>query len=74
MGRDQPHPDDANHQSEQETKPVTEAIEPAVAADAKSRQRIIGKELRRWYDDIVNEPVPNDLLRLLEQIDVKKES
>ena len=74
MGRDPSNPNDTNHEREQETEPVTHAIEPEVAADAKSRQRIIGKELRRWYDDIVNEPVPDDLLRLLEQIDERKES
>ena len=50
------------------------AIEPEDAADAQSRQRLIGKELRRWYDTIVKEPVPDELLDLLQQIDKRSES
>ena len=73
MGRDQSNSNDTNHEREQETEPVTHAIEPEVAADAKSRQRLIGKELRRWYDDITKEPVPNDLLDLLNRIDNREE-
>jgi hypothetical protein len=48
------------------------SIEPEEAADAQSRQRLIGKELRRWYDTIVKEPVPDELLDLLQQIDSKR--
>jgi len=62
------------NQAKLENKHVTDTpIEPEDAADAQSRQRTIGKELRRWYDDIVKEPVPDDLLNLLEQLDHKKE-
>ena len=50
------------------------AIEPEEAADAQSRQRLIGKELRRWYDNIVKEPVPDELLDLLNQIDKRSDS
>lgn len=50
------------------------SIEPEDAADAQSRQRLIGKELRRWYDNIVKEPVPDELLDLLKQIDKRSES
>ena len=61
-------------QAKLENNHVTDKpIEPDDAADAQSRQRTIGKELRRWYDDIVKEPVPDDLLSLLEQLDHKKE-
>ena len=74
MGRDQSNPKDINHTRKAENKPLTDGIEPEDAADAQSRQRMIGKELRRWYDDIVKEPVPDDLLRLLKQIDDRKES
>jgi hypothetical protein len=43
---------------------------------ARARQRAIGRELRRMYDEIVQEPVPEDFLDLLKKIDaaaVKKD-
>ena len=43
---------------------------------ARARQRAIGRELRRMYDEIVQEPVPGDFLELLKKIDaaaVKKD-
>ena len=52
--------------------PPTPPIEPDEAADAQSRQRLIGKELRRWYDTIVKEPIPDELLDLLRQADSRK--
>lgn len=36
---------------------------------ARARQRAIGRELRRMYDDVVQEPVPEDFLDLLKKID-----
>jgi hypothetical protein len=36
---------------------------------ARARQRAIGRELRRLYDDVVQEPVPEDFLDLLKKID-----
>jgi len=39
---------------------------------ARARQRAIGRELRRMYDDVVQEPVPEDFLELLRKIDVAK--
>ena len=38
---------------------------------ARARQRAIGRELRRIYDEVVQEPVPNDFLELLRKIDAK---
>ena len=35
----------------------------------RARQRAIGRELRRMYDDVAQEPVPDDFLDLLRQID-----
>lgn len=35
----------------------------------RARQRAIGRELRRMYDGVVNEPVPDDFLDLLRRID-----
>lgn len=75
MGRDQSGLKHLNNKSEPE-KPVlkSDTIEPEEAADAQSRQRLIGKELRRWYDSIVKEPVPDDLLDLLGKIDNRDKS
>jgi len=32
----------------------------------------IGKNLRQIYDDVLNEPVPDDFLNLLAQVDAKQ--
>ena len=39
---------------------------------ARARQRAIGRELRRMYDEVVQEPVPDDFLDLLKKIDETK--
>jgi hypothetical protein len=44
------------------------------ARAVRARQRAIGRELRRMYDGIVNEPVPDDFLDLLRRIDESGES
>ena len=36
---------------------------------ARARQQAIGHELRRMFDSVVQEPVPNDFLELLKKID-----
>jgi hypothetical protein len=35
----------------------------------RARQRAIGRELKRFFDDVVEEPVPDDFEALLQQID-----
>jgi hypothetical protein len=35
----------------------------------RARQRAIGRELRRFYDGVAEEPVPDEFLDLLRQID-----
>ena len=35
----------------------------------KVRQKRIGDQLRRLYDDVTSEPVPDEFLNLLEQAD-----
>ena len=35
----------------------------------KLRQKRIGDQLRRIYDDVTNEPVPDEFLSLLERAD-----
>ena len=74
MARERPSLNNVHKDPEGE-KPVstpTPPIEPDEAADAQSRQRLIGKELRRWYETIVKEPVPDELLDLLRQADSRK--
>jgi hypothetical protein len=39
----------------------------------RARQRAIGRELRRVYDDVAKEPVPDDFLDLLKKIDDSSE-
>ena len=43
------------------------------ARAVRARQRVIGRELRRIYDGVAQEPVPDEFLDLLRQIDSKKE-
>jgi Anti-sigma factor NepR len=35
----------------------------------RARQRAIGRELRRMYDDVAQEPIPDELMDLLRKID-----
>jgi hypothetical protein len=35
----------------------------------RARQRAIGRELRRMYDDVAQEAIPDDFLDLLRRID-----
>jgi hypothetical protein len=35
--------------------------------EAEERQRVIGERLRTLFDGVVNEPVPEDFLNLLDQ-------
>lgn len=41
------------------------------AHEAKQRQRVLGERLREMFEDVVNEPVPDEFLKLLEQADEK---
>lgn len=45
---------------------------PISAGDSRARQRLMGTELRRWYESVVTEPVPADLLDLLIQLDERE--
>ncbi len=45
---------------------VSESITPA---EARRRQRALSQQLRRLFDDVVKEPVPDDFMSILEQID-----
>ncbi len=48
-------------------------LTPEQANELRSRQRAIGHELRRMFDDVTREPVPQEFLELLKQIDGKNE-
>ena len=53
---------------------VSDEEKPSEKARAiRARQRAIGRELRRMYDDVAQEPVPEDFLELLRQIDESEE-
>jgi hypothetical protein len=49
------------------TTPTTPDIAPLSA-----RQRAIGKGLQKLFDDVVGEPVPDELLRILEKADERE--
>jgi hypothetical protein len=38
----------------------------------KGRQRAIGRELRRVYDNVAQEPIPQDFLDLLREMDAQE--
>ena len=39
----------------------------------RTRQRAIGRELRRMFDEVAKEPIPNDFVDLLRKIDESSE-
>ncbi len=39
------------------------------ARATRARQRAIGRELRRMYDDIAQEPIPEEFMEILKKID-----
>lgn len=55
----------------QETKSVktTTVADSDETRTVRARQRAIGRELRRFYDSVVEEAVPEDFLDLLHKID-----
>lgn len=46
--------------------------DPRETEEMRSRQSGIGRRLRQMYDDVVNEPIPDDFSDLLSQIDKSK--
>lgn len=42
-------------------------------AEARLRQQAIGVRLRRLFDDVVSEPVPDEFLDILKRADNKRE-
>lgn len=50
------------------TQPSTHGPGPTTD-DARLRQRAIGVKLRQMFDDVVNEPVPDEFLEILRRAD-----
>ena len=46
----------------------------AEITDIRARQRAIGRQLRRMYDEVAREPIPEDFLDLLRQLDAREHS
>ena len=59
--------------TQQWTSSVTDEKPTEKARAIRARQRAIGRELRRMYDDVAQEPVPDDFMDLLRQIDENTE-
>jgi hypothetical protein len=55
------------------TSDVKEPKDKERSAAVRERQRVIGRELRRLYDEVVQEPVPDDFLAILREIDETKD-
>ena len=49
-----------------------ERPEEAAVEEARLRQQAIGVKLRQMFDDIVNEPVPDEFLDILRRADEKQ--
>ena len=45
---------------------------PAALDEARLRQQAIGVKLRQMFDDVVNEPVPDEFLDILRRADDRK--
>jgi hypothetical protein len=57
-----------------ETSVANEEKPTEKARAVRARQRAIGRELRRMYDDVAQEPIPDDFMDLLRKIDEAEES
>lgn len=70
----------ASEESRSETDTATTSkrgrrkdLTPEKQSELQARQRAIGHELRRMFDDVAREPVPDELLELVSKIDQKRE-
>ena len=41
------------------------------ARAVRARQRVIGREIRRMYDGVAQEPIPDDFMDLLRKMDAQ---
>jgi hypothetical protein len=49
-------------------------LTPEQVSELQARQRAIGQELRRMFDSVTREPVPRELLELVQQIDRRRDN
>jgi anti-sigma factor NepR-like protein len=47
---------------------------PAGLDEARLRQQVIGVKLRQMFDEVVNEPVPDEFLQILKRGDDRSDS
>lgn len=59
---------------EPERQPESEAVKPPVAQLPGFAAQLIGQRMRAMYDTIAQEPVPEDLLELIRQLEAKERS
>jgi hypothetical protein len=55
--------------SQEEKGRKAPAASPPAGEDRKHKEDWIGRQLRRVFDDALNEPLPDDIMSLLERID-----
>ena len=55
-------------QSQRRSKPLSDAA----VDEARLRQQALGSKLRQMFNDVVNEPVPEDFLDILRRGDRKQ--
>jgi hypothetical protein len=53
------------------TGPMNQARSSAALDEARLRQQAIGAKLRQMFDDVVNEPVPDEFLEILRRADAR---
>ncbi len=58
---------------ERDPESMIEQMPPSAALDeARLRQQAIGARLRQMFDEVVNEPVPDEFLNILRKADDKR--
>lgn len=64
---------DQSHPSRRKSPPPVEKEEATGLEEARLRQQAIGVKLRHMFDEVVNEPVPEEFLEILRKADGKAE-
>lgn len=57
--------------TKKQTKPVSDNLEEELQID-EHVQRRIGTKLRTFYDELLNEPIPDKFIELLVKLDEKE--
>ncbi len=56
-------------ESASQIRPKASALDAAALDEARLRQQAIGVRLRQMFDEVVNEPVPDEFLDILRRAD-----